>query len=122
MGDDDSGLDLALIGVNVYGFASGGVTAVVLMDYLANLSVYTTSYLMGAPPFIILNLIGTVWFTRAVFRGELRWYGYIVPIVSYVLISWLFHGLNPFWRTAIMSSMVFLGILMVWASWRSQRR
>jgi len=122
MGDDDSGMDLALVGVILYGFASGVVTAVVLMDYLANLSVYTSSYLMGAPPFIILNLVVTVWFVRAVFRDELRWYVIIAPVVAYVLISWLFHGLNPIWRTVVMSSMVFIGILMVWVSWRAHRR
>ncbi len=122
MGDVDSGSDLALVGVVLYGFASGVVTAVVLMDYLANLSVYTTSYLMGAPPFIILNLVVTVWFIQTVFRGELRWYALIAPVVAYVLISWLFHGISPLWRTIAMSALVFLGIIMVWFSMRTVYR
>lgn len=122
MGDVDRGSDLALVGVILYGFASGVVTAVVLMDYLANLSVYTTSYLMGAPPFIILNLVVTVWFIRTVFRGDLRWYVIIAPVVAYVLISWLFHGISPLWRTIVMSALVFLGIIMVWFSMRTESR
>ena len=94
----------------------------VLMDYLANLSVYTTSYLMGAPPFIILNLVVTVWFIRTVFGGDLRWYVIIAPVVAYVLISWLFHGISPLWRTIVMSALVFLGIIMVWFSMRTVYR
>ena len=93
----------------------------VLLDYLANLSVYTTSYLMGAPPFIILNLVVTIWFLRSVLRYELGWHVIIAPAIAYVLIAWLFHGLNPGWRTMAMSAMVFLGIILVWVSWRSTR-
>ena len=122
MDDKDRGSDLALVGVILYGFASGVVTAVVLMDYLANVSVYTTSYLIGAPPFIILNLVVTVWFIRTVFRGELRWYVIITPIVAYVLISWLFHGISPLWRTIVISTLVFMGIFMVWFSMRTVSR
>lgn len=122
MGEDDRGLDLALVGVILYGFASGVVTAVVLLDYFANLSVYTTSYLMGAPAFIILNLVVTIWFIRSVLRGELGWHVMIAPAIAYVLIAWLFHGLNPLWRTIAMSAMVLLGIVLVWISWRSAQR
>ena len=39
MSDDDQGVDLALIGLVLYGLASGVVTAVVLLDYFANISV-----------------------------------------------------------------------------------
>ena len=118
MGDEDEGMDPALVGLVLYGFASGVVTAVVLLDYLANISLYTNSYLLGAPPFIGLNLLATVYFLRAISRWELRIYSFIVPVVGYVLISWLFHGLNPLWRTVVLSVMVFIGILLVWNSWR----
>jgi hypothetical protein len=120
--DEEPGMDVALVGIILYGFASGVVTAVVLLDYLANLSVYTDSYLMGAPPFIILNLVVTVWFLRAFFRGETRWYVFIAPVVSYVLISWLFFGISPLWRMIALSVMVFLGIILVLISTRSGSR
>ena len=119
MDDDSRGWDMALVGIAIYGFASGVVTAVVVLDYIANIRVYTSSYLLGAPPFILLNLVAMVFFTRAVVRDEIRWYTLVLPLVSHVLISWLFHGLNPLWRTVILSVMVIVGILLVWISWRS---
>ena len=106
----------------LYGFASGVVTTAVIMDYLANLSVYTNSYLLGAPPFILLNLVVTLFFIRYVLLGEERWYVLVVPIIAYVLIVWLFHGLNPLWRTIALSAMMSLGIVLIWISWRSADR
>jgi hypothetical protein len=122
MDEEGRGIDLALVGIIIYGFASGLVTAVVLLDYLASISVYTSSYLMGAPPFIVLNLVVTVWFVRAFFRGPLAWYKFVVPAVAYVLISWLFHGISPLWRTVALSFLVFSGIVMVWVSTRTEAR
>jgi hypothetical protein len=119
MADDEGRLDLAWVGVIIYGIASGAVTGMVIMDYLANLSVYTSSYLMGALPFIILNLVVMVWFIRAVFRAELRWYLIIAPAISYILISWLFHGISPLWRTIVISAMVFIGIILIGISMRA---
>jgi hypothetical protein len=122
MDEDDHVLDMALVGIILYGFASGVVTAVVLLDYMANISVYTSSYLMGAPPFIVTNLVVTIWFLRAFFGGGLRWYVFIAAAVGYVLISWLFHGISPMWHTLAISATVFLGILMVWLSIRTDPR
>lgn len=122
MDEGGEGLDAGLVGVILYGFASGVVTAAVLMDYLANISVYTTSYLLGAPPFIISNLVVTLYFIRTVLLGGIRWYILVVPVIAYVLIMWLFHGLNPIWRTMTLSAMAFLGIMLVWFSLRTTHR
>ncbi|UCC93024.1 MAG: hypothetical protein JSW25_10275 [Thermoplasmata archaeon] len=122
MDDEEKGIDMALVGIILYGFASGVVTAVVLLDYLANISVYTTSYLMGAPPFIVINLVVTVWFVRAFFKGPLAWYTYLIPVVAYILISWLFHGISPMWRTVTMSALVLLGVALVLIGTRTGSR
>lgn len=117
--DDDVGTDPALVGLALYGFASGVVTAVVALDYLANVRVYTGSYLAGAPPFIALNIMAMLRFLRGVHRWELRWFTFLLPAVAHVLISWLFFGTSGTLRTGVMSTLVFLGIALVWLSWRT---
>jgi hypothetical protein len=115
-----SGLPLSFVGAVVYGLTSGLVTAIVLLDYLRNFSVYTDTYLMGALPFIVFNLLVTIVFTRAALHGDYKWPIMIAPVISYILISWLLHGISPISRTVLLSAMVFLGIVMVWISWRTQ--
>lgn len=118
-GEEGTGIDPALAGLAIYGFASGVVTAVVTLDYLANLGVHTSSYLLGAPPFIALNLLATLHFLRAVHRWDVRWYAFVASIAAYVLLSWPFYGLSGVLRTVVMTALVFLGIALVGLSWRT---
>jgi hypothetical protein len=120
-GREDEG-DTGMLGGLIFGLTSAIVSIFVLIDLVLNQSIYTRSYLMGAPFFIGLNLVVTVLFTQATLKGDYRWYLMIAPAITLVMLLWLFHGLSPLWRTLGLASLAFLGLVIVWVDWlRSPR-
>ena len=113
---------LPFVGVVLYGATSGLVSFVVLVDYVINFAIYSKSYLMGAPFFIALNLLVTAAFTREALRGRYRWPVMVAPVVPYVMIFWLYHGLSALGSTVTLAVMGVLGLGLVWYSWSCHTR
>ncbi len=108
--------NLPFVGVVLYVATSGLVSFVVLVDYVINFAIYSKSYLMGAPFFIALNMLVTAAFTLEATRGRYRWPVMVAPVVPYVMIFWLYHGLSALSSTVILAVLGFLGLGLVWYS------